>query len=169
MKNFLMPHNNFVSKVGVVLYSNHLKLHLVDRKTKGKLVYQFHFKELDKLHKFLATTGRVFNPEPIVRWINETKQVKTYIGRPHTRVSVEKQELSFGELYNITTEAHWSDHIITIRKETSLKREDKITINYSSGGALNVSPEELAEAMSNAWAKAKQIVKKLVNEKTVDN
>ena len=70
-------------------------------------------------------------------------------------VKVDRTTSSTAEYIKISTDCHWTD-IISIIKYND---EQKPIVSYSSGGTINnPNPLKLAIAMSEAWAKAVEIL-----------
>ena len=78
-------------------------------------------------------------------------------------VQVEKQDLRGAVLYKLSTDAHWTD-IINIRSYDAddAFKPGQVDLSYSSGGALDLPPQDLAQRMVEVWKEAQEIVNREV-------
>jgi len=72
-------------------------------------------------------------------------------------VQVDKQEVRGGEFIKISTDNHWTD-IINIHEYEDFGDRKKLSLSYSSGGANEVTPVELAKSMVEAWSETLKIL-----------
>ena len=84
-------------------------------------------------------------------------------------LKIKEQQLRGGKMTEISTDAHWSSGIITIREEQPWDKEDapaESRISWSSGGVAEGFTElEVAERMLEAWTRAVEIMRE--NERKV--